>query len=238
MSRALEVADLDAAKSKIELKFVGNQPILEATDFSILYRNFSGDENNGFNKDHVRSFNIVLTPEQIAYLSEIQNEYGYLFNVRTKNIYSEEDVKRGVEQKTAHFINVKVKYFEDDESRDPIIELYTPDRNNHDIDPETGKYQKLNKSRLNVKTVGMLDRTDMKRWDAQFTIYKSNNKFRKSANGNEFCTLYLRKLKAVASYEEEFGNYYDDFDEKPGSQIETATEVLEREYVVNTATGE
>lgn len=235
MSRALEVADIDAAKSNITLKTIGGRIVLEAENFSILYRNFSGKDNNGYNLDHVRSFNLVLTPEQLVYLKNVEQEYGIVFNIRSKNIFSDEDVKRGVEQREAHFINVKVKYSEDNPASNPIVELYTPDRKNKEVDAN-GKRKYMNKTSLNENTVSLLDTTEMDRWDAILSIYQSNNKFRRSTNGTQFCTLYLRKLKACASYEEEFGAYYDDFDEHTGREIETASEVVDK--IVNPATGE
>lgn len=195
MSRVTEVAFENALKTKFIFK---DNHTIEVMDASILWPDFTGRVTE-YNKvlGEKRSFNLVLNPEMMEALTQIQETNGSKFRIKSAKLHSEDDPKDPNAERL-YYINVKVNM---DPMYQPPITLFTEYRG------------KRSRQTLDAQTVGLLDSVEIKSADMMLNIY-INKKH------PEQCTAYLKKLNVIQEPDVEFGGKYDDWCDINGEETE------------------
>ncbi len=195
MSRTTEIAYENALKTQFNFK---DKHTIEVMDASILWPDFTGRVTE-YNKvlGEKRSFNLVLNPEMLEALRQIEEVNGSKFRIKSAKLHSEDDMKDPNIEKI-YYINVKVNM---DPMYQPPVTLFTEYRG------------KKSRQSLDAATVGILDSADIKTADMLLNIY-INKKH------PEQCTAYLKKLNVIQEPDAEFGGRYDDWEEVNGEETE------------------
>lgn len=226
MSRALEVADLDAAKQSIEL-LPGN--IIEITDASVFWPNLAGyDRELKKYTGNPREFKIALTEDQCKWFAELSREKNAFIRIKEKDIFTEEQLQRdpNLAQRVCHFINPKFT-LTGDENRDPRVIMYTSYRG------------QTSQTIMNEDNISILDKQDIvARWDCKLRMYFYDDRRAKKGEKPQRCiTFYLEELRAVVNKHADYGGFYEDtFPTEPGEQIKSAEDV--EAEIINQATGD
>lgn len=201
MSRKLEIALEESMKSTF--RFLPNS-VIEVNDAAILWPDFTGKITKFNTKlgEH-RSINLVLNPDMMNELANLEAKTNAKFKIRYVDVYTEDDVKvKGVQQVTIPYINIKVNM---KAQVPPVIVLHTT---------YNGKRKR---TVLTEDTISQLDSADLTSVCLQFRCY--------SSPAHEGClTGYLNKYYAIqAEQQPEFGGKFDDWDDTNEEPLNEAT---------------
>lgn len=191
MSRILEMAFDEVKNTKCSFRDDGRTFIIE--DAFIFWTNFSGRENKFHNS--ARTFNVAIDEGTAAYLQSTG------WKVRMEILDDDIDIKD--EQAVANarkvfFVNIKVNM---ESAYPPVVELYTTSGNG-----------RKSKTILNIDTIGLLDKADIKTCDMVINAYASKM-YEGKVSG------YLKQLKVIQEPSIDFGGKYDDWETDDNSRI-------------------
>lgn len=182
MSRILELAFDEVKNTKCSFRDDGRTLVIN--DAFIFWSNFEGKENKW--KNSARTFNVAIDEETAAYLQQTG------WKVRMEIL--DEDVDMKDDQAVANarkvfFVNIKVNM---ESAYPPVVKLFSESRG------------KKSQTILDINTIGILDRTDIKTADCVINAYSSKN-FPGKVSG------YLKQLYVIQEPNIDFNGKYDDW---------------------------